>query len=151
MILIIDEWLWHDLIGENGKDKQKEGFVFLKCIFKICDKIAIMEKSPFIKKFWHFLKNNALSPEMIKLFKNCFLFNSDKCRLVDYTSKYTLEGIKPDDLYLYNLCHVLERESNEYIVITTDKPLIESFRKRGLKTKHRDEFLKSYFRKCHLN
>ena len=51
MILIIDEWLWHDLAGENGEEKQKEAFRFLECIFKICDKIAIMENSPFIKKF----------------------------------------------------------------------------------------------------
>ena len=60
MILIIDEWLWHDLAGENREEKQKEAFRFLECIFKICDKIAIMENSPFIKKFWQLL--NALTP-----------------------------------------------------------------------------------------
>jgi hypothetical protein len=148
MILIIDEWLWHDLAGENREEKQKEAFRFLECIFKICDKIAIMENSPFIKKFWHFL--NALPPEMIKFFKNYFLFNSDKCKLVDYTDKYTLIGIKPDDLYLYNLCYVLEKENDECIIITTDKPLIEVLKKQGLKVKHRDEYLKGYFIKCHV-
>lgn len=146
MIFIIDEWFWHDLAGENGEERQKEAFMFLKCIFKICDKIVIMKESPFIKKFWHFSK--TILPEIIKFFKNCFLFNSEKCKLVDYTDKYTLSDVKPDDLYLYNLYYILEDEIDK-CVITTDKPLIEVFRKNGLKIEYRDEFLKGYLKKCH--
>ncbi len=143
MILIIDEWLWHDLAGENGEEKKKEAFMFLIHILKICDKIAVMENSPFVKKFWDFSK--VLDREVIKLFKNGFLLNSDKCKLCEYTDSYTLPEIKPDDLYLYNLYCILEEEK---WVITTDRPLIEVFKKEGLKAYHRDEFLSDYLRKC---
>ncbi len=145
MILIIDEWLWHDLAGENGKEKQKETFKFLKCILKICDKIAIMRDSPFVKKFWFFSKR--LDPEIVKFFKSYFLFNSNKCDLCDYIEEHSLPGIKPDDLYLYNLYLYFEKRMEE-CVITTDKPLIEIFRKEGLKVIHRDEFLKEYLTEC---
>ena len=96
-----------------------------------------MENSAFIKKFWNF--SNTIPPKIIKFFKNCLLFNSDKCRQVEYTDRYTLAGIKPDDLYLYNLCHILKKKVDKCI-ITTDKPLIEVFRKKGLKIKHRMSF-----------
>jgi len=143
VILIIDEWLWHDLAGENGEERQKEAFEFLMGILRICDRIAVMENSPFVNKFWDFSK--VMDSKVIKLFKNGFLHNSDKCRLCEYTDSYTLPGIKPDDLYLYNLYCILEEER---CVITTDRPLIEVFKKEGLKAYHRDEFLSDYLRKC---
>jgi hypothetical protein len=131
------------------KRKKREAFAFLRCILKVCDSIAVMESSPFVKKFWQFSSALALDSNIIKLFKDCFLHNSSKCKLIDYTNKYVLAGIKPDDLYLYNLCCIFKKEGSECLIITTDEPLIEVLEKEGFKVKHRNEYLETYFEKCY--
>jgi hypothetical protein len=55
MVFILDEWLIHDLQNDNGKDKQKESFLFLEKIKERCDKISFIAGSKFNNKFWLFL------------------------------------------------------------------------------------------------
>ncbi len=56
MVLILDEWIIHDLQYDNGEEKQKESFQFLKKIKEKCDKIAIVKNSKFVKKKICFFK-----------------------------------------------------------------------------------------------
>jgi len=56
-IFIIDEWLWSDLNGENGREKQEEAYYFLETLFKKCDRIAVAKGSKFQQKECNFSKN----------------------------------------------------------------------------------------------
>ncbi len=147
MILIIDEWLWHDITGENGEEKRKESFKFLECILKICDEIAIMKKSKFSKKLWKVAKNKDLKTiKIVKFFISKILHNSRKCRIYEYENKHYLGGIKEDDIYLYNLYILIEEK--EKCIITTDNPLLNVLKNHKIKVCSREKFIKSYLKNC---
>ena len=144
MILIIDEWLWHDLSGENGSQKQKETFEFFECIYKICDKIAVMRDTPFLTKFFKLAKSSKMRG-IIKIFD---VYNSQKVLFLEsQEDDVDLPGvkIKPDDIYLYNIYNCVEGQK---CIITTDKPLIEEMKSKGIEIYHRDEFLYKYLSQC---
>ena len=150
MVFIVDEWLWHDLAGENGEIKREESAKFLYCVFGICDKLSVMVGSPFVHKFWKFSKKGKIEPKLVKLFKLSFLSNSQKCLIHECTSKHRLKGIKEDDLYLYNLwvLHKEDDTEDDIIVVTTDSPLLEIFSREGVKVVIRDEFVREYVSRC---
>lgn len=147
--LVIDEWLWHDIRGENGEEKQKEAFDFLQCICKVCDKIACMENSPFVKKFWEISKIAGEKKELrdiVIFFIRKFIYNSLKCEIYPYEVSQPDLNIKPDDAYIYSLYDKIE--STQKKIITTDTGLIEEFKKNNIKVYHRDEFIRKYLQKC---
>lgn len=149
MTFIIDEWLWHDINGENGEEKQKEAFNFLLCICKICNKIAYMENSPFVKKFWEISKiagGNEELRRIVKFFKNNFIYNSEKCEIYQYEVSQPDLNIKPDDAYIYSLYNKIGSKTKK--IISTDMDLIEEFKKNNIGAYHRDEFIKNYLQKC---
>lgn len=145
MILIIDEWIWHDLAGENGEENQKKASQFLLCILKICDKIALMEKSAFVKKFWKFKEN--IPREIVKILLYEFFHNSNKCEKIDYQIVSSNLNINQDDAYLYSLYQLLSYQ--EKIIVSTDKALIKELERNNIIVIHKDQFLKKYIQKCH--
>jgi rRNA-processing protein FCF1 len=52
MLLILDEWIIHDLQGDNGSEKQKESYKFLEKIKEKCDKIC------WIKAYFYLRQRN---------------------------------------------------------------------------------------------
>ncbi len=87
---------------------------FLMRIFKKCDKIAVMENSKF---------------------------NSQKTLICEYKKIFPSKAkIKNDDIYLYSLYKIFQKEEN-VMIITTDEPLIGEMKKENLKISKRDEFL----------
>src|SRR3972149_10319771 len=142
---IIDEWIWHDLPGENGKEKLEEAFKFLEFVYEKCDKIATIEDSRFEKKFFNFCERaDLISRRITNFYKNYILYNSEKyirvnekdCQQIseDISSK-----IKPDDQYLVKLYYKLECP-----IITTDNPLLEILGNHQIQCEHRDNFLPNY-------
>lgn len=108
MILILDEWIIHDLQGDNGQNRQKESYKFLETIINKCDKIAILRGSKFIEKIFHFAKKacNLGKRELSKMLVNKFLFNLKKSEIINFENieseeiKNILEEVKPDDHYI---------------------------------------------------
>lgn len=37
---VVNEWLFHDLLGENGEHKQEQTYQFLERLRERCDRIA---------------------------------------------------------------------------------------------------------------
>ncbi len=60
MVFILDEWLIHDIMGQNGKERQNKAGSLLFEIIKKCDKIAIVRGSKFAKKSIRFLNPTTL-------------------------------------------------------------------------------------------
>jgi len=145
---IIDEWIWHDLSGENGEEKLKETSKFIKCVYEKCDKIATIENSRFEKKFFNFCKRvgqaDHISRKITKFYFGNIFYNSEKyirvnekeCQQIseDISSK-----IKPDDQYLVKLHYKLQG-----LIITTDNPLLEILKKHQIQCEYRDNFLPNY-------
>ena len=148
MKLVLDEWLWADLGGDNGEDRRRESFRFLEAVFARCDRIVIPTGTEFARKFWDLCSKAAsgdLRHGIVRYFRQRFEQNSSK------TYKFALKtdtpeqleperNVKPDDHYLV----LTFRQSNADLLVTTDRPLISALRKLGIPAAYRDEFLREY-------
>ncbi len=149
-LFIIDEWMWHDLSGENGVEKQRETLRFLELLYNKCDKIATIKSSRFEEKFFDFLKSaeDIISREIAKFYKYNIFYNSEKYLREEETqtvSENTLSEIKLDDRYLAKLYYIVKRQHKiECLIITTDEPLINVLTKHKIQCEHRDSFLHRY-------
>src|SRR5437667_5190906 len=77
--MVIDEWLWSDLAGENRKNKQREAFEFLEAIYKKCDRIVTVRGSRFDQKSIELFRHtDVIRVRIVKFFKERFWYNSDK-------------------------------------------------------------------------
>ncbi len=153
MILILDEWIIHDLQNDNGMDKQKESFQFLQKIKEKCDEIALVEGSKFTEKLWDFSKKASQIIEFKAKFgflKGSFIYNSKKTKIInlqDIESKNyddILKDVNRDDHYLVLCYEYLKQKGKETIIITTDKNLKRTLEQKGISIELRDEFLKKY-------
>lgn len=153
MHLILDEWLIHDLQNENGDDKQKESFRFLKKIEEKCDKVLLIDDSKFAKKLWKLSKEASKSVELKKKFtflRGSFIYNSQKVEKVNQEDikreSYNdiLEGVNPDDHYLAQGYEYLKQKGIESKIITTDKNLKARLEGKGMFIELRDDFIRSY-------
>jgi hypothetical protein len=144
--LILDEWLWSDLSGENGQERQRESFRFIKAIYIRCDRIVTVKNSPFETKAKRFLgRSDATSRPIVKFCSRAILFNSDKfhCILEQElcpVPNTALVGIKPDDSYLVEAYYV----DTTTTIVSTDEPLIDKLKSNGVNCEHRDEFVTRY-------
>lgn len=158
MILILDEWIIHDLRGDNGEDKQKESYKFLETIKQKCDKIVILENSAFYKKILKFFKNvsklKVFERKIAKILSS-FLLNSQKTLKINQLSignleeskeelKNILEKIKHDDHYIVKAYYYLKQL--ECLIITTDNPLLNILNNYNIQCSYRDNFLESYLK-----
>lgn len=138
--------LWHDLSGENGKEKQKETFNFLETMYKKCDKIVVAKNSKFVEKEKEFSKIalDILKHKIAKLYFGLIRFNSQKCEEVDIENieeEIDFTGINPDDMYLLKIYYKIKAP-----IITTDIKLKNSLENKNIECKLRDDFLKEYFK-----
>lgn len=147
---ILDEWLWADLGGENGPERQRESFRLLEAIHGRCDRIVIVEESPFARKFWSLARQAGPGDprrKPVKLFKLGFLLNSEKADMFHAGSAHPPEEdleepVNPDDRYLVRALRVSRADA----LVTTDGRLIELLRPGNLPVRHRDEFVADYLR-----
>lgn len=154
MILILDEWIIHDLINDNGEEKQKESFQFLERMKDKCDKICLVKESKFMGKIGRFAKLAANSLELknkFRFLKLVFLENSEKCEIIklqnakngDVNVQELLVKINPDDHYLVIAYSKFKEEGYKCVIITTDNKLKEALHNR-VSVSLRDSFIKEY-------
>lgn len=143
-LFIIDEWLWADLNGENGENKQLEAINFLETLLEKCDRIAVAKCSKFQKKERDFSKrssNDVIKRIIAVLYFSKIRSNSQKYKEIDIKDVKEIESkeINPDDIYL-----VKTYCKTKAPIITTDTKLINALKKMDIPYKFRDEFLKEY-------
>jgi hypothetical protein len=140
LLIIPDEWLVHDLKGSNGEEAQGEAHGFLKKVYAKCDKLVILEGSPFVSKVYKLLFKDARPDiHLISRFFSCsFLQNSEKCvTLADAKGlPANLHDVVPcEDRYLFEIRETLQ----EGVIVTTDGALMSL---PGVRS--RDDFLEKY-------
>ncbi len=156
MLLILDEWIIHDLQGDNGSEKQKESFAFLEKMKEKCDKISWILGSKFIHKYYKLCKKSSFDLELkkkIKFLNGSFLRNPQKVEIITLDElnieveeySHILKDINPDDHYIVKAYFYLERKINEEpIIITTDTKLVKKLRDLGVQVDFRDNFMLNY-------
>ena len=140
LLIIPDEWLVHDLKGNNGEKAQREAHSFLEKVRVRCDRLVILEGSPFVSKVYKLLFRDARPHvRLISRFFSCgFLHNSEKCiKLTDVKGlPANLQDMVPcEDRYLFEIRETLEKG----VIVTTDQSLMSL-----PEVKLRDDFLEKY-------
>ena len=149
--LLLDEWVWADLSGENLTSKptsQKEALDFLEAIVNKCDRLIVVRGSAFAHKavaFWKRAEGNTLLRRIAKFYRANFWENSNKILYINEVNLTPLPGdlsarVKPDDQYLVRACLTIEVET----FVTTDRPLWELMTQRSVNCQLRDDFLGPY-------
>lgn len=137
---VLDEWVWADLIGENGDNARKETTHLLGIIYRICHSIIVGKGSPFAKKLYAYLEEGE-GVTLRRVLKS-MLLNLQKVRWVSEERwQEQLLKVSPQcprkDQYLVALLYAGEGEA----VVTTDRRLYEWLTAAGIKAYLREEFL----------
>ncbi|RMF31613.1 MAG: hypothetical protein D6759_09750 [Chloroflexi bacterium] len=153
MKLVIDEWLWADLSGENQTERQTESVAFLLAAFERCDQLVTVVGSMFEQKFWNLAKRaqpgDLIRRRIVKMFRARFFYNSRKLE------RHTEKDLPPMPAEMENDVDQEDRylvrvylSSKADLLVTTDNALQGALHKHqkghGVHCKLRDEFLKQY-------
>ncbi len=144
--LVLDEWLWSDLAGENSTQKQSETFQLLKAIYWKCDRIVTVQGSRFAQKAERFFRHTDVTRRQIaRYYRNHFWYNSLKCRILEEDQLLDLPAqivakVNRDDHYVVR-AYLTAKAS---VIVTTDIPLKGALAEQVIPCKLRDEFVPDY-------
>ena len=149
--IVVDEWLFHDLLGENGSTKQHETFAFLNKLIEKCDKIVVLSNSPFEVKTKDLIRKSENDPVirgMSQFFKTAILLNHKKTVLLNLRELKPLQGhlskVPEADQYLFQ-AYVKLRNKGSFI-LTTDNRWGHNVVKKA-SVKMRDSFVPDYLKR----
>lgn len=146
-IFILNEWIWADLGGRNGPEKQQQAILFLEQFIRSNHQILLLKNSSFDKKAWDLCSSeNTTIKSIAKLFVLQVRNNLDHCVIIEKKLEIIIpaelmEEIKPDDHYLVETYYNFP----EATIITTDRPLLSILRKNKIPSQTRDQFLREFF------
>jgi hypothetical protein len=144
---VINEWLWSDLSGINGGQKQREAFKVVQKLPASEHRIVVIEKSRFVQKAWELCKSpDQIVGRIAALFMNNVWANSDRFLVLSADDPCEIpadlaNSTKSDDHYLVRALLSVEGA----ILVTTDNDLHGAVNRAGLSVLFRDEFLSTYF------
>lgn len=145
--LIVNEWVIHDLRGDNGEQRQRETLQFLIQVEQKCDHIVLLHGSTWMRKAYELMKDPRASLRPVSKFLHlAFLRNPSKCQILGENEVQPLpdnmQSVVPyDDSYLIQLNTAVPRST----IVTTDRSLIERLSKLpNITVSIREEFLKHY-------
>jgi hypothetical protein len=153
---IVDEWIFHDLLGENENEgpKQLQVAILLERMLSICDHLIVVRGSKFHRKITDVQRvanrssGNPAAHFLARHFVLSFLPRADKIIYWEEDNLKTLskelaglKGLKDDDHYVVQ-AHLTVPGSQ---IVTTDQPLISVLgSQEAIDIVHRDAFLSKY-------
>lgn len=148
--LVVDEWLFHDLIGEKGKGRRQEAGRFLQTLIARCDRLAIPPPSPWLDKAYRLMRRtDPRTREASRLLHLYILANPEKAQRLPKGDLPSLPDILAQrvaeaDVYLVRCALAASADA----LITTDQRLAEALAASTLpiRVHRREDFLKEYLR-----
>ncbi len=146
MILVINEWIFHDLLGENGPEAYEATADFLKRLFQSDDWIVMPYEQRWKSKAYQLM--NSTMPELRPLSQlfHRILRDSDRCIIVNpddipVTPEGTYDWAPEEDVYLIEAYDA----SNADLLVTTDETLFDKVTGYGqFNCQMRNDFLAWY-------
>jgi len=147
---VINEWIIHDLMGDNGREAQEESSRFLSRLKESCDQIVILEGSKWLEKAYDLMRkgdpiirtlSKQLRLEILRDPKKCKILNKDEIKPL---SEKDRDKIPYDDQYLVELYFSADADA----LVTSDSRLIENISLQPpVEIILRNDFLKGYLKK----
>lgn len=146
-IFVINEWIWHDLSGENGPPAQTETLKALTRLAERRHRIVVVEGSPFDRKAWALCKkgDRLVVQAVVRDYIKSVRLDSDRCILLRREDMAALpaelaSATKADDHYLVQSLFKVEGA----VLVTTDSDLRSALVKAGRTCLTREEFLTAH-------
>ena len=146
-LFVINEWLWHDVSGQNQATAQRQALDFIERFAASEHQVVIIEGSQFDQKMWANHWSDKTTARLIaRLFFGSVRENLDRCRVlkpeaVSPPPEELSSSVNPDDHYL--ICAQLSVPGA--VLVTTDTQHRERATQAGLPCLSREEFLNTYF------
>jgi hypothetical protein len=143
-VFVINEWLWHDVVGDNGESAMREALKVIEAL-SLDHQIVVIEGSPFDQKaFASYQHKNMISARLAGLYVRDIRQNSDRCIVIrpaeaaEFPEALT-SSVKPDDRYLVQALLSMPGST----LVTTDRDLFDAVRGAGLSCLSRNEFIEN--------
>lgn len=145
MDLVVNEWVIHDLLGENGDQRLRETRRFLEVLIERCDRIVVLRGSPWMRKAYRLMRRvDPLSRGLSRLLQG-ILQDQGKASLLDPWDvrsfpSHLQEHVPEEDRYLIETYFSAGAEA----LVTTDKRLRDALSGSDVEIRLRDEFMNEY-------
>ena len=146
-LLVINEWIFHDLQGENCQTKRAETVRFLEHFEQNQDQLVFVLGSPWAQKVWDLMKHDDIETRAVSKRLGRIINDLNKClklqpRSVESAAPHdAIEAAPEEDIYLIQTYFAAGAD----LLITTDEGLLEAFVcRQDVQVVHRDIFLKDY-------
>jgi hypothetical protein len=147
--IVLNEWIIHDLSGQNGLAPQRESGRFLESLHKSAETIVVLRDSRWIIKAFGLMKVATPSVRILSQFLHlAILIDPLKCRYIEPEEIQSLpedlsQEVPEDDFYLFQTALAGHAE----IIVTSDLRLIDRVRSaagRGIQLVERGDYLDRY-------
>ncbi len=144
MIFVLNEWLFEDLLGRNGSNKQEETRQFLLALEVSEDKFVIPSKKRWNDKGYSLMTQRDIRLQRISKLFNSLRLNPDKA-VVQVTTpeipEALLNQLPKEDVYLVSAYLSVGAD----LIVTTDQGLFDSVADFEIVScQMREDFLSSY-------
>ena len=146
MILVLNEWIFHDLLGDNGPDAFRETADFLKRLFQSGDWIVMPYEQRWRSKAYQLMTSTTPGLRPVSQLFHRLLRDSDRCVIVDLddvppVSQGAYDWVPSEDVYLIEAYFAARAD----LLVTTDEMLNRAIAEHGqFACQLRDEFLSAY-------
>ena len=145
-ILLLNEWVFHDLMLENGEDNFRETARFLIHLQDANTMLVVPHKQRWLDKAFRLIGDGTPRVRSAgRLFSN-ILRDSDRTIWTNYeemqaVSEELYRGIPDEDIYLVKAYHC----AKAHLLVTTDMGLFHACQSyEWVNCQIRDEFLRSF-------
>lgn len=147
--MVINEWIFHDMKGENGLPAQKQVERFLQAFIEGPDSIVVLRETKWTEKAWQLWEQHDTRIQLLsKLLYLGILIDPLKCRYLHQHEVLPLPAdlaaqVPADDVYLFQTA----QSGGETLIVTSDGRLIAmvpSAHCHGIQLRQRAEFVAEY-------
>ena len=145
-IIVLNEWVFHDLLGENGIEAQQETSDFLDVFFKSSDMLALPNENRWLRKTFQ-LANQGAEARLRRIARQFQTLLWNPGRTVDTRNmeqadipQHLLSRIPEEDVYLVRAYVLADAD----LLVTTDTGLFDSLIGSDVSCIMRDKFLSEY-------
>ena len=145
MIVVLNEWVFHDLLGENGEEAQRQTAAFLNAFRASNDKLVWPTGGLWAQKAYRLMRRSDIRLRNTAKQFHSLIRNPDRAVRVETQSggvpRELADRVPPEDAYLVGAYVIADAD----VLVTTDRPLHEALvDSESVSCLMRDEFLVEY-------
>ena len=146
MLIVLNEWIFHDLWGENGELRQQEAERFLRALVQSADTLIVPNEPRWTGKANHLMRFSDSRRRVIsKVFRSLYSDSERTIRIradiAEIVPEEVLRQLPEEDVYLVSA--YLSADAD--VLVTTDVPLYKALADRDFVTcRMRGDFLADY-------